>query len=110
MMGTDMPGYETVMVYYDDLLKIAQKRIEEICARAGKHGVKTRQQIIVGNPRHEILNVADSEAVDLIVIGTHGRRGFSRILHGSVAEAVVRHAPCSVLSVKRPEHDFIEFE
>jgi nucleotide-binding universal stress UspA family protein len=110
MMGTEMPGHETVMVYYDDLLKSAQRRIKEICDRASEHNVETRQQIITGNPRHEILAIANSEPIDLIVIGTHGRKGFSRVLHGSVAEAVVRHAPCSVLSVKRPEHDFIEIE
>ena len=108
MMGTDLPGHETVMVYYDDLFKSAQKRIKEVCDRAAGHNLKVREQIIAGNPRHEILNVANSEPIDLIIIGTHGRRGFSRFVHGSVAEAVVRHAPCSVLSVKRPEHDFVD--
>ncbi len=110
MMGTDLPGHETVMIYYDDMLKSAQKRVKEICDRAAEHNVVTRQQIIAGNPRHEILTIANSEPIDLIIIGTHGRRGFSRFIHGSVAEAVVRHAPCSVLSVKRPEHDFIVLE
>jgi nucleotide-binding universal stress UspA family protein len=72
--------------------------------------VTAYDRIISGNPRHEILDVARSESIDLIVIGTHGRRGFSRIIQGSVAEAVVRHAPCSVLSVKQPEHDFVTLE
>lgn len=110
MMGADLPGHETVMIYYDDLLETAQKHIKEIRDRASEHNVTVREQVIAGNPRHEILNVANSKPIDLIVIGTHGRRGFSRVLHGSVAEAVVRHAPCSVLSVKRPEHDFVTLE
>jgi len=110
MMGSELPGHETVMVYYDDMLKTAQKRIKEICDRAAEHNVTIQEQIITGNPRHEILAAADSESIDLIVIGTHGRKGFSRAIHGSVAEAVIRHAPCSVLSVKRPEHDFVTVE
>lgn len=48
-----------------------------------------------------ILNVAKDEAVDLIVIGTHGRRGLRHILMGSVAEAVVRGASCPVVSYRR---------
>jgi len=110
MMGVDLPGHETVMVYYDDLFKTAQKRIKEIRDRADKHNVSVREQIITGNPRYEILGAANSEPIDLIIVGTHGRRGFSRFVHGSVAEAVIRHAPCSVLSVKLPEHDFVTLE
>jgi nucleotide-binding universal stress UspA family protein len=109
-MGSDLPGYETVLLYYDDLFKVAQQRVREICKRAAEHNVTAHDRVISGNPRHEIIDVARSGPIDLIVIGTHGRRGFSRIIQGSVAEAVVRHAPCSVLSVKRPEHDFITLE
>ncbi len=107
MMGSDLPGYETALAYHNDLFKAAKERVKEICNQAAEHDVTTHQRVISGNPRHEILDIAESEPIDLIVIGTHGRRGFSRVIHGSVAEAVVRHAPCSVLSVKRPEHDFI---
>jgi nucleotide-binding universal stress UspA family protein len=45
--------------------------------------------------------------VDLIVIATHGRTGISHVLFGSVAERVVRMAPCPVLSIKHPEHEFV---
>lgn len=110
MMGTELPGHETVLVYYDDLFKSAQKRIQKIRERAAEYNVKTHERIIAGNPRHEILTIAKSEPIDLIIIGTHGRKGFSRIVHGSVAEAVARHAACSVLSVKRAEHDFIALD
>ncbi len=110
MMGGDLPGHETVLLYYDDLFKTAQDRVKEICKRAEEHRVTAHERIISGNPRHDILAITESERIDLIVIGTHGRKGFSRVIHGSVAEAVARHAPCSVLSVKRPEHDFITLE
>jgi len=110
MMGGDLPGYDTVLGYYGDLLETAKKLVEEICSRAKEHNVKADGRVISGKPSYEILDIAGSESIDMIVMGTHGRRGFSRVIHGSVAEAVVRHAPCSVLSVKRPEHDFITIE
>jgi universal stress protein A len=54
-----------------------------------------------------ILEYAKETAADLIVIGTHGRRGMSRLIMGSVAERVVRMASCPVFSVHCPEHDII---
>ena len=108
MIGNDLP--DVVSVYYGDLFRSVQKRAKEICNRAREYNVTAHERVISGNPRHEILAIARSEQIDLIVIGTHGRRGFSRVIQGSVAEAVVRHAPCSVLSVKQPEHDFITLE
>ena len=55
-----------------------------------------------GDPAVEILGVAREAACDLIVMGTHGRTGLGRLLMGSVAEQVVRKAPCPVLTVKVP--------
>ncbi|MDQ1328355.1 MAG: Universal stress protein [Candidatus Poribacteria bacterium] len=106
--GVDLPGYGAASVYYDDLVKVAQDQTKGICDKASEYGVKATCRVICGNPRHEILDITNTEPVDLIVMGTHGRRGFSRFINGSVAEAVVRHAQCSVLSVKSPEHDFID--
>jgi nucleotide-binding universal stress UspA family protein len=57
-----------------------------------------------------IVSHAASAGVDLIVIGTHGRKGVSRLLLGSVAERVVRAAPCPVLTVHHPEHEFVHPE
>ena len=54
----------------------------------------------VGDPRDTIVKVAKELSVDLIVMGTHGRRGLSRVVMGSVAEDVIRHAPCPVLVVR----------
>ena len=54
-------------------------------------------RLVMGDPATEIVRVAEKETAELIVLGTHGRTGLSRILMGSVAEAVVRHAPCPVL-------------
>ena len=56
--------------------------------------------VIDGDARESILRAAEQVHADLIVIGTHGRRGLSRMLLGSVAEDVLRRAPCPVLSVR----------
>ena len=54
-----------------------------------------------------ILRYAKEQQIDLIVMGTHGRGAVSHLLIGSVAENVVRKAPCPVLTIRHPEHDFI---
>lgn len=64
--------------------------------------VKARLHMARGNPAEEILNRAESIQADLVVMGTHGRRGISRWLIGSVADKVMRHAVCPVLLVRPP--------
>jgi nucleotide-binding universal stress UspA family protein len=59
-------------------------------------------KLLMGDPAEAIIQLAESENADLIVMGTHGRRGLTRLLMGSVAEAVVRRAKCPVLTVKQP--------
>lgn len=54
-----------------------------------------------GHPSHEIVDLARSDGFDLIVMGTHGRTGVAHMLIGSVAERVVRTAPCAVLTVHK---------
>ncbi len=53
-----------------------------------------------GDPGHEIIRVAEEQNADLIVLGTHGYTGWKRFTLGSVAELVVRHAPCAVLTIR----------
>ncbi len=60
-------------------------------------------RVMVGRPFEQILKTAKREAVDLIVMGTRGRTGLGHVMLGSVAERVVRLAPCPVLTVKAPE-------
>lgn len=59
--------------------------------------------VMLGDPRGVIVQTAERLGVDLIVLGTHGRRGFKRLVLGSVAETVVRTAPCPVLAVRPVE-------
>ncbi len=58
-------------------------------------------------PAEEIVKYANAEQIDLIVMGTHGRPGMAHLLMGSVAEKVVRSAPCPVLTLRHPEREFV---
>lgn len=60
-----------------------------------------------GTPFYEIVRFAQEKEIDLIVMGTHGRGGLAHVLLGSVTEKVVRKAPCPVLTVRDPEHEFV---
>jgi nucleotide-binding universal stress UspA family protein len=65
-------------------------------------GVVCKHRFFRGSPVVEILKFAQQAEIDLIVMGSHGRTGIFRLLMGSVAEAVMRKAPCPVLVVKQP--------
>jgi nucleotide-binding universal stress UspA family protein len=60
-----------------------------------------------GTPFVEIVRYARREVIDLIVMGTHGRGAIAHMLLGSVAERVIRKAPCPVLTVRPEEHEFV---
>jgi hypothetical protein len=61
--------------------------------------------VVCGAPVPTLIKVAESKGADLIVMGTHGRRGMGHVLLGSVAERVVRLAPCPVLTVREQQVD-----
>ena len=69
--------------------------LSDVCP--SDHQLSFEHRLVMGDPATEIVRIAEEEQAELIVLGTHGRTGLSRILMGSVAEAVVRHAPCPVL-------------
>lgn len=65
------------------------------------------RKVVQGHPFVEIVRYAKDSTADLIVIGTHGRGAIAHMLLGSVAEKVIRKAPCSVLVVRGQQHDFV---
>lgn len=67
--------------------------------------IPVEHMLLAGDPAEAIVRTAESEHCDMIVIGTHGRRGLTRLLMGSVAEAVVRGATCPVLTAKMHVHE-----
>jgi nucleotide-binding universal stress UspA family protein len=78
-----------------------KRMLEEV--RPDDASVKFEHRLLAGDPAGAIAELARKEAADLVVMGTHGRTGLARMLMGSVAEAVVRHAPCPVLTCKEPK-------
>ena len=62
--------------------------------------VEVRTKVEIGAPDDNIVQEAEKEGMDMVVLSTHGRTGLSHILVGSVTERVVRHAPCPVLSIR----------
>jgi nucleotide-binding universal stress UspA family protein len=77
-----------------------QKQLEQI--RPTNPHIPVEHVFLEGDPATEVINYATEAGSDLIVMGTHGRTGLERLLMGSVAEKVMRTAPCSVLVVKLP--------
>lgn len=82
-----------------------QKDLEAFVAPVASAGVQIRQSVVEGEIVRTIVAQATSLSADLVVIGTHGRSGFERLLLGSVAERVLRKAPCPVLTVPRRAPD-----
>jgi nucleotide-binding universal stress UspA family protein len=78
----------------------SRKRLERIFPL--DQNVKVRRETVIGMPVEEIARVATECKADMVVMGTHGRGGFSRLLMGSVAEGVLRSVACPVLFVKEP--------
>jgi nucleotide-binding universal stress UspA family protein len=82
-------------------------RAEELVKESAKPirdaGLTVTTRVERAEPKRAIVEIASEWGADLIVIGSHGRRGVDRFLLGSVSDAVARHAPCSVLIVRSPE-------
>lgn len=81
----------------------AEQALTRSVERLREHGLTVRGLTRPGAPADEIVRTAQVERASLIVMGTHGRTGVTRVLMGSVAERVVREAPCPVLTVGLPK-------
>lgn len=84
----------------DQLRTEAEDRLRTLEARYQTAGVPFATEIVIGRPARAIVREATDRGVDLIVMGTHGRSGFEHLVLGSVAERVLRTAPCPVLTVR----------
>jgi nucleotide-binding universal stress UspA family protein len=80
-----------------------KKLLEGFQQRAGDGTTPPLALSAMGKPAHEIVRAANDWRADLIVVGSHGRGGMKRMVLGSVAEGVTRHAACPVLVVRAPE-------
>jgi nucleotide-binding universal stress UspA family protein len=84
----------------DDIARDAQRAMDAALQRHVTPGVTLTGQVVCGDARDALVEAATKAKADLLVVGTHGRRGIQRALLGSVAESIVRHAPCPVLVVR----------
>ncbi|MFY9781808.1 MAG: universal stress protein [Candidatus Baltobacteraceae bacterium] len=82
----------------------AEDVLEPAARRAAERGVESETLVVEGRPVDAILNAAAGRSADLIVMGTHGRRGFDRLFMGSTTEGVLRAAGIPVLVVRQPQH------
>ena len=83
--------------------KWVEETLEKWADAAREKGISVRTLVRTGSPYQEIVDLATDERADLVAMGTHGRSGVSRLLLGSVADRVIRLAPCPVLTVRTPE-------
>ena len=90
----------------DKVLRTARTRMERFVTENLSEIEKVESRVIVGVPFLEIIRYARDQSIDLIVIGTHGHSALAAMLLGTVAEKVVRKAPCPVLTVRHPNHKF----
>src|SRR5690606_4331872 len=74
--------------------------LRDFLAEFGADPDAVEEHVVSGTPAYEICNLAAKVGADLVIVGTHGRRGLSRLWLGSCSEAVVREAPCPVLVVR----------
>lgn len=93
----DSPTYGRA---FDEAQQTAESQLNSIVESIRRDLVDVTAASRTGVPGDEILKLAEEESVDLIVMGTKGRTGFSRLLLGSAAETVVKSAPCDVLTVR----------
>lgn len=92
------------MTIADYVRRRAGQRMEEILDTLLQRGIRdVRARIEAGDPAPKIVEVAERGRFDLVVMGTHGRTGVSHFFEGSVAENVVRHASCPVVTIRVTE-------
>jgi len=101
LYGESILNMSTVQSVYDAQRKWAEEALEGRADDLRRRGVKTSWRVQVGVPFEEIVKAAQEERAEMIVIGTHGRSGLNRALLGSVAERVIRLAPCPVLTIRQ---------
>ena len=94
----DIP-YAMVTDLQNRTLDVSEKTIDKICEEQLKECQNLQKRITVGNPSNEILSTIESEKIDLVIMGTHGRKGLDHAIFGSVAEKVMKKSPVPVLII-----------
>ncbi len=106
--ASDLPGDEYDLLSNATELEI-RRYLEAIGERLAKTGATPITEVSFAKPAEEILFFAKQYGAQLIAMATHGRSGIDRMLHGSVAENVLRHTPCPMLLVRTPDEPLPRF-
>ena len=85
--------------YQEEAMKGAEKTLDTVCEEQLGGCKYFHKRIVFGDPVQEILKIIESEKIDLVIMGTHGRKGMELVFFGSVAENVVKKSPAPVLTV-----------
>ena len=93
---------DTTVELFEQGRKWVEDEIEKWASAARAAGITVRTIVRTGLAQEEIVTLATDESAELIIIGTHGRTGLNRLLLGSIADRVIRFAPCPVLTVRTP--------
>src|SRR6267378_6028517 len=89
-------------------LRQLRGQVKELLTDPLFDGLEVEPVIVEGEPAHEIATAVRDYDIDLVTVVTHGRRGLARALWGSTAEEIIAEAPCPVLTIRPPQHDFVE--
>jgi nucleotide-binding universal stress UspA family protein len=91
--------HPSVSQFEKEVLEGAEKRLYEFAEENFREFPGTKTQVVAGDPSEEILNYVKAQGIDLVVMGTHGRKGLDKVIFGSVAERVVKTSPVPVMVV-----------
>ena len=93
---------------FQEISGYAKTELAKLAGEAKERDVRVTELVAQGKPSAEIIRYAAENAVDMIVLGTHGKGILDQALFGSTTERVVRRAPCPVLTVPMAGHEFVE--
>ena len=91
---------ECILSVHESMRSEGRSLVMRVVSRLREAGFNVGSVVVEGDVRQAILDEAAAWPADVIVVGSHGRTGFDRLMLGSVSEAIVRHAPCSVEVVR----------
>ncbi len=101
LVAREMGGYDRALdAVWEAETKEAEALVTKVADGLRSKGLKVTTTVEQGDPKSKIIDAASKWHADLIVVGSHGRRGLGHFLLGSVSEAVARHASCSVEIVR----------
>ena len=92
-------GYQVVNVFQKEVFDVAEKAMDKVCQEELQSCPSLQRRIISGDPATEMLKTIESEGIDLVIMGMHGRKRLEHAIFGSVAENVVKKSPVPVLTI-----------